>query len=104
MKSQARNVNRSGIAPMASQGESSTFVTHGDLLRLAQGQALRNEELRELVARLGGEGKPLRYRLADLVHGWLGRIPFLRGVLRRVLWALWRRHPCQAASGRRGIH
>ena len=34
MKSQARNVNRSGIAPMASQGESSTFVTHGDLLRL----------------------------------------------------------------------
>ena len=36
MKGQARIVSHSGMPPSASQGESSTFVTHGDLLRLAQ--------------------------------------------------------------------
>ena len=65
-------------------------AVYHDLLRLAQGQALRNEQLREQVARLGGAGKPLRYRLADLLHGWLGRIPLVRRLLRGVLWTLWR--------------
>jgi glycosyltransferase involved in cell wall biosynthesis len=56
-----------------------------DLIRLAQGQARRIERLEERLRQSGQGVKFLRYRLADLVHGWLGKIPLLSRALRAVL-------------------
>jgi hypothetical protein len=52
-----------------------------DLLRLAQGQALR---LRQLQNEMGAT-KPLRYRVADHAHAWLSKVPLLPWLLRRLL-------------------
>jgi glycosyltransferase involved in cell wall biosynthesis len=52
-----------------------------DLLRLAQGQALRLEQVRHLIGD-GETPRALRYRLADAVHALLCRVPLLRRMVK----------------------
>ena len=64
------------------RGEVHVLPPHLDLLHLAQGQALRVQRLQE---QLTGPSRPLRYRVADRLHAWLGKVPLLRPVLRRLI-------------------
>jgi glycosyltransferase involved in cell wall biosynthesis len=69
-----------------------TPVESGDALRrFMQGQALCIEWLQgQLRAYSGGEEKFLRYRLADGLCAWVGKVPLLRPLLRLILRLLYR--------------
>jgi glycosyltransferase involved in cell wall biosynthesis len=56
-----------------------------DLIRLAQGQAVRIDRLEGQLRQAGQGVKFLRYRVADKLNAWLGKIPLLRPAMRVLL-------------------
>ncbi len=55
-----------------------------DLFRLAQGQALRLEELRQELAEFRGASKSLRYRFVDALYHALRKVPGAKGMMRMI--------------------
>jgi GT2 family glycosyltransferase len=61
-------------------------ASHRELLRLTQGLALSNQRLRQQLGLDGRADKPLRYRIADILHAAWRRVPLVRQ-----FGPLWRR-------------